>query len=162
MILKTLLGAAALLAAAIFLPVQTAEAQGFDRKAVTGDMVASWLQEKGYRAELTEDGVGDPLILTTMSGVTVRIFFYNCDTSKRCEDLQFLAGFDLTDGLSNASVSEWNQTKRFGAVYLDDENDPYLKIDLQVGPGGTPDLVKGYFSTVEAVLDQFKDHIDFN
>lgn len=162
MIFRTLFSAAALMTAASFLPVQTAGAQGFDRKAVTGDMVAGWLQDKGYRAELTEDGVGDPLILTTMDGVTVRIFFYNCDPSKRCEDLQFLAGFDLADGLSSVSVEEWNRTKRFGTAYLDDENDPYLKVDLQVGPGGTPDLVKGYFSTVEAVLDQFKDHIGFN
>ena len=161
MTLKTFIGAATLIGMASTLPAQSAEAQGFDRKAVTGPMVQGWLQEEGYRAQLTEDGAGDPLILTTMSGVNTRVYFYNCTPQGVCEDLQFTTGFDLADGMSAASVENWNEGNRFGTVYLDEESDPFIKIDLQVGPGGTPELVKGYFSTVEAVLNSFKDYIDF-
>lgn len=161
MTLKTLIGAAALVGMASVLPAQSAEAQGFDRKAVNGEMVQGWLQEEGYRAQLTEDGAGDPLVVTTMSGVNVRVYFYNCTPEGFCEDLQFTTGFDLADGMSATSVENWNENNRFGTVYLDDEDDPFVKIDLQVGPGGTPELVKGYFSTVEAVLNLFKEYIDF-
>lgn len=138
-----------------------AVAEIYGPDGVNGPEVAEVLQSVGYRAELTEDGVGDPLVLTTMSGVNVQIFFYNCTDEGRCEDLQFSAGFDLPDGVEQSVMDDWNRNKRFGRAHLDEENDPYLKVDLQVGPGGTPELIAGYVTTMEAVIAGFTEHIDF-
>ena len=153
-------GSAAIIGALLF--AQPAMGHSFDRREVNGDTVAEVLIEQGYRAQVTVDGVGDPLVRTTMSGITVNIYFYNCnDEQTGCEDIQFSAGFDLEDGLSQDKVEEWNEDKLYGTAYLDDENDPFVKITVQVGPGGTPELIKGYVSTVETVLEQFKGHIGF-
>lgn len=153
-------GAAVIGAACLF--AQPAMAHSFDRKEVNGEIVADVLMDLGYRAEVTTDGVGDPLVKTTMGGITVNIFFYNCNEAQTaCEDIQFSAGFDLSGGLSLARIEEWNEGKLYGTAYLDDENDPFVKITLQAGPGGTQELIAGYVSTVEVVLEQFKDHIGF-
>lgn len=150
--------AAALAWAAV--PV-SASAEIYGEDGVSGPEVADILQTAGYRAELTKDGVGDPLVRTTMSGVNVQVYFYNCNSVGRCEDIQFSVGFDMANGTSQSVIDEWNRTKRFGRAYLDDENDPFIKVDLQVGPGGTPQLIAGYVRTMEAVLEGFTEHIDF-
>ena len=147
---------------AAFLFAQPAMAHSFDRKEVSSEIVAEALMELGYRAQVSTDGVGDPLVQTTMGGINVNVFFFNCDeTQTACEDIQFTTGFDLPDGLSLEAVEAWNEGKLYGTAYLDDENDPFLKITVQVGPGGTPELIEGYVGTVEMVLEQFKDHIGF-
>lgn len=154
-------GSVAFMAACLF--AQPAMGHGFDRREANGETVAEALMELGYRAQVTTDSVGDPLVKTTISGVTVNIFFYNCNEEQTgCEDIQFSAGFDLDDGLSQDAIEVWNEGKLYGTAYLDHENDPFIKMTVQVGPGGTPELIQGYISTLETVLDQFKDHIGFN
>ena len=154
------LGSVAVAAACLF--AQPAMAHGFDRKEANGETVGAVLMDLGYRAKITTDNVGDPLVETTMDGTNVRIYFYNCNDSQTgCEDIQFVVGFDMPDGTPLTDIEEWNESKLYGTAYLDDENDPFLKLTVQVGPGGTPELVEGYISTFEAVMAQFKDHIGF-
>ena len=152
------LGSAAIAAACLF--SQPAMGHGFDRKEVNGEIVGAALTKLGYRAQITTDNVGDPLVKTTIGGTNVNIYFWNCnDAQTACEDIQFEAGFDLEDGLSLDVIEAWNEGELYGTAYLDDENDPFFKMTVQVGPGGTPELIAGYIGTVEVVLDRFKDHI---
>ena len=154
-------GAAIIGAACLF--AQPAMAHSFDRKEVNGEIVAEILTDLDYPAEVTTDGVGDPMVITAMSDTDVTIFFYNCDEAQTaCEDIQFYADFDLPDGLSLEAIEEWNEGMLYGTAFLDEENDPVIKIVVQAGPGGTPELIEGYISTVAAVLEQFKDHIGFD
>ena len=154
------LGSAAIAAACLF--SQPAMGHGFDLKEANGETFGAVLRDLGYRAKITTDNIGDPLVETTMDGIGVKVFFHNCNDSQTgCEDIQFSVGFDMPDGTPMAAIEQWNEGKLYGTAYLDEENDPFLKLTVQVGPGGTPELIEGYISTFEAVLAQFKDHIGF-
>lgn len=149
---------AAVIASALAL---SAHAHGYGAEGASVDEVAEALQDAGYRAEIGVDNVGDPMVTTSMSGYEVVVLMYNCG-GERCEDIQFRSGFDMDNGISSERVNEWNRTKRFGAVYRDEEDDPILTYDIQVGPGGTPEMIAGTATTFDQVLAAFLDHIDFN
>ena len=76
--------------------------------------VVAALQDAGYKAELGTDSAGDPKVASAMGGVNFHVFFYGCEANTACQDLQFSAGFDLTDGIDMAVVNDWNSSKFIG------------------------------------------------
>lgn len=164
MYMRSLFAAAAISLVSILAHAQdadTAASSMFSPEGVSAAQVAEILQSEGYRAKLDEDSQGDPMIRSKMSGFNVQIFFYQCNEDVLCEDIQFHVGFDLDDGMTAEDVEAWNRQKRFAKIYRDDEDDPYLEIDLQLVPGGTPELVKGYIATTDIMVALFADHIGF-
>jgi hypothetical protein len=98
--------------------------------------MARYLQQLGYRANLTKDREGDPKIETGMAGRNVSIFFYNCTNGARCEDIQFYVGIGTRTKLGLADVNRFNLERRFARLYLDDEQDPILELDVSMlSPG---------------------------
>lgn len=98
--------------------------------------IARYLQQLGYRANLTRDREGDPMIETGMAGRNVSILFYNCTGGARCEDIQFDLGIGTRTKLSLADVNRFNLERRFVRLYLDDEQDPILEQDVSMlAPG---------------------------
>lgn len=98
--------------------------------------IAAFLREIGYRANLTKDSDGDPLIETAMSGYNVKIFFMNCKSGASCEDIQFFVGIATRNKLGLAQVNDFNSRKRFMRLYLDKDRDPLMELDLSmIGPG---------------------------
>ena len=96
--------------------------------------VVKALQAKGYAAELGEAG-GDPSIKSGAGGVNFTIFFQNCTKGKNCTTITFATGFTDVDA-TLAKLNEWNSTNRFGRAYLDDENDPILRMDVDLDHDG--------------------------
>jgi hypothetical protein len=123
-------------------------------KGVTGKEVADILQNEGYKAKLETDSVGDPIIRTSMSGVNVNILFYDCKND-RCDSLQFVTGFDLEDGTTNAVINKFNSDYRYAAAYLDDENDPFLRYDFTVDHSDHAEHIISQVGTWEDVLNSF-------
>ncbi len=105
--------------------------------------VVSALKMAGYRAELKTDNIGDPKILTRLSGREVQLFFYGCDrdTHGGCDQLQFTVGFDADQPLDAARVERFMHDRRFAGMSLDDEGDPWLSWDLVTGTEGIPAAV---------------------
>lgn len=120
--------------------------------------VADVLQERGYRAEIGKDSAGDPIITSGAGGVTFRIYFYGC-TNERCTSIQFAAGFDLDAGMSLERVNEWNRRHRFGRAYLDEENDPYVEMDVDVELGFSTESLASNLDTWASVLPAFRSFI---
>ncbi len=87
----------------------------------------SLMQDLGYRAELLADSSGDPQIRMAMNGFTVNIYTYGY-TLDNCKTLLFRLGFDLTDGTSLKAVNDYNRTKIWGRVWMDDESDSWLEM----------------------------------
>ena len=83
---------------------------------MSGPELQELMQNWGYRAELDVDSVGDPMIRSGVSGTRFTIFFYDCDDSapKQCESFDFMASFDLDEGIDPALINDWNKRKRFG------------------------------------------------
>ncbi len=98
---------------------------------ITGPQLVTILQDLGYRATLDEDGVGDPMVRTGMGGYNVFVYFYECETGA-CGSLQFVLGLDLEDGTTPAVIEAFNRDRRWGRAHLDDERDPFLRMDVEV------------------------------
>lgn len=137
----------------------TGEAQVY--YTVTGEDVAGVLQEAGYRAEITTDNVGDPMILSHAEGTEYSILFYGCSDGPpaACRSLMFRVGFDLEEGMQPGGVNAWNRENRFGKAWLDTEDDPFLEMDINVEGGITAEGLRHWLGWWEIVLGGFIRHI---
>jgi len=143
------------------LSVGAAHAQSIDKDGMTGPEVAAWLQKAGYKAELTKDETGDPLIDSAAEGHKFKVYFYDCNAAKRCKALQFSAGFDLKTPLKLEKANEWNRKNRYLKAYLDDDGDPYVQYDVNVNAGRTIPGLDDDFGVWTGMLGDFTDFIDW-
>ncbi len=123
--------------------------------------VAGALRELGYRAEMSTDSAGDPLIRSSEGGINFSIFFYGCQKPDGCDSVQFYTALDLRDGMTFQQVNEWSTSKRFARVYLDDEMDPAIEMDVLMPFGMTKETFADHVRLWGLVLDQFKDHVNW-
>ncbi len=148
------------LAAATMLGLGAAQAQVIDKGGMTGPEAAAWLQKAGYKAELTKDEGGDPLIDSAADGHAFKVYFYDCKEG-RCGALQFSAGFDRKEPLALEKANEWNRKNRYLKVYLDDDGDPYVQYDVNVNAGRTVSGLDDDFGVWTSMLGEFTTFIDW-
>lgn len=149
------------LAAMTALAAGAAQAEDIHKDGMTGPEVSAWLQKGGYKAELTKDDSGDPMINSAADGHNFKIYFYDCDAAKRCKALQFSAGFDLKEGLTLAKANEWNRKNRYLKAYLDDDLDPYVQYDVNVNAGRTLSGLDDDFGVWTGMIGDFTKFIDW-
>ena len=142
-------------ATALALAGGATQAQAIHKDGMTGPEVAAWLQKGGYKAVLSKDDGGDPLIDSAADGHSFKIYFYDCDATKRCKALQFSAGFDLKTPLTLDKVNEWNRKNRYLKAYLDDDGDPYVQYDVNVNAGRTVAGLDDDFGVWTGMIDDF-------
>lgn len=100
-------------------------------------LLAKFLQDQGFRAKLEVLDDGDPVIRSNSSGTNFSIYFYNCERGTNCQSIQFFVAYDLEDGTSLERINQINTRNRFTKIYLDDENDPYMELDVNLAFGVT-------------------------
>lgn len=123
--------------------------------------IAAALQRLGYKAEITKDDDGDPKINSAAAGANFGVYFYGCTGGKDCNAIQFSAGFDTDAGLDLSVANEWNRDKRYGKVYLDDERDPYIELDVNMIGGITEANFDDTVGLWDSLLADFQKHIDW-
>ena len=117
------------------------------------------LMNAGYDVELSEDGVGDPMIASELAGMPLRIYFYGCDaeTNDGCDSLQFSTGFDRLQPWTREQALQISEKLRFASVRLDEEGDPFISWDIITGDGIPTavflESVKQFERTIEATAD---------
>ncbi|MFT4251177.1 MAG: YbjN domain-containing protein [Caulobacter sp.] len=126
---------------------------------MTGPEVAKWLQDAGYKAELTTDETGDPMIKSAAAGVNFIVYFYDCTAKPRCKALQFAASFDLKQPMSASKINEWNRKNRYLKAYIDDEGDPYVQYDVNINAGRSKAVLEDDFSVWTSMVDDFTTFI---
>ena len=94
------------------------------------------LQAKGYQAQLGTTA-GDPSIVSGAGGVRFHIFFDNCTDGKACTTVSFFTGFTDVDSTPER-LNEWNRNNRFVRAYLDQDDDPVLRMDVDLDHAGIP------------------------
>jgi len=141
--------------------VGTATAQTLVSAENPAELVAI-IQGLGFKAQLDKDNSGDPLIRSSSSGVDFSIYFYGCTKNKRCHSLQFIAGYNLSAGTTLAVLDQWNEEKRFASAYLDDEDDPFLQMDVNTEGGITEENFKKTFDLWQSLKGEFESHIGFH
>lgn len=117
------------------------------------------LQSLGYNATLTRDSVGDPKIDGKMSRSPYHIYFYGCTNNEHCKYIQFVAGWDLTDGISLEKINDWNRDKLWGQAYRDDENDPWISVVYNLDGGVTKANFADTVDWFRITLEAFEKHI---
>lgn len=159
--MRTVWGLAVL--AAMACPAVAEQTSKAAKVAITGEdpaLIQRLMQDLGYRAQLTKDGRGDPLIRSASMGVNYAIYFYGCKNGTKCSEIQFSAAFDLVDGTSMAVINEWNISRRYGKAYLDEESDPFLDMDVNLWGGGiSPATFKDDLEIWNELLVEFRAHL---
>lgn len=124
--------------------------------------IVALIQALGFQARLDKDSVGDPLIHSAAGGVDFSVYFYGCTKNKRCQSIQFSAGYNLAEGTTFDVIDQWNETKRFASAYLDDEDDPFLQMDINTEGGITEENFNKSFDLWQTLKGQFEEHIGFS
>ncbi len=143
--------------AATLLFAGTANAQMV--RAQDPSSVASALRNMGYKAEMTKDDSGDPLIKSSSGGSTFAIFFFGCTKNVDCRTIQFFAGY--TDKKPTLSViNDWNANKRFGRAYISSSGSARVEMDVDLDDGGvSPKLFEDNVEFWVLLMSQFEKHI---
>lgn len=143
--------------AATFLFAGSAQAQMV--RAQDPESIARTLQAMGYKAEMTKDDSGDPLIKSSSGGSNFAIFFFGCTKNVDCRTVQFFAGY--TDRKPTlARINEWNMNKRFGRAYISSSGSARVEMDVDLDDGGVSG--KLFEDNVEfwvLLMGQFEKHI---
>lgn len=121
--------------------------------------LAEIIRSEGYRAAIDADSAGDPMINSAVSGTDFSIFFFGCENNADCKWLVFRVGYDMSDGSTLQAMNDWNKDKLFGRAYLDDENDPWLEMAVNVDFGVTRANFADTFDWWEVIVGEFEDHI---
>lgn len=119
------------------------------------------LQGAGYKAELTKDDSGDPMIRSSSSGSNFALFFFGCTKNVDCRTVQFFAGFDREKAPSLSRMNDWNKSKLFGRAYLSDKGVARIEMDLDLDDGGiSSKLFEDNLEYWVLLMAQFEKHID--
>jgi hypothetical protein len=153
------LGVAALTAALALSPL-FALASPIPDGGVTAEDVAAVLQAKGYSARIDKDSDGDPLIHSGAQGSNFGVYFFGCHKTPRCTSFQFAAAYHVDGGMTLAQINGWNHSMRFGRAYLDNVNDPFVEMDLDVEKGFTTEAIDNNIDTWDSLLGSFRRFVD--
>ncbi len=149
----------AVAAAALFCFSGAAHAQMV--RAQDPSSVSRALQSAGYKAEMTKDDSGDPLIRSTSSGSNFAIFFFGCTKNVDCRTIQFFAGYDRDKSPSLSQMNDWNSRKRFGRAYISDKGAARIEMDVDLDDGGiSTKLFEDNLEFWVLLMAQVEKHID--
>ena len=124
-------------------------------------IIAALIEDNGFPAEITVDGVGDPMILTSANGYDFQIYFYDCIENADCQALQFGAYFDMVDGMSLTRAQDFNKERRWVKVYLNDENDPIVEMDYNLRGGVTAENFNDTLEWWRITMGEFVTYINY-
>ena len=93
---------------------------------------------EGYRRELREDTVGDPMVMFRNEGKTEYLLFYDCTDNADCLSVQFFTIFQMDEGVPLEVLNDWNSgmLKRFTRAYTYDQTKVRLDMDIATSQDG--------------------------
>jgi hypothetical protein len=101
------------------------------------------------------------MIESSVGGTDITILFFGCEDNANCKSLLFKVGYDLEDGTTLQVVNAWNAENLFGRAYLDEEQDPWIEMPVNLFEGVTRENFEDTFDWWDVVVGQFEDHINF-
>lgn len=122
--------------------------------------VVSALRSAGYRAVLTEDDPGDPMINGGSFNSDFVVYFYGCTDNRNCSRVQLVAIFPEPANASLAAINEWNAENYFGRAYLAEDREVRLEMDINLDDGGmSPALFIDNMRWWDSIVADFEKYI---
>lgn len=86
---------------------------------------------EGYRPELRQDTVGDPMVMFRHEGKVEYLLFYDCTENANCLSVQFFTIFPMEEGVPLEVLNDWNSgiLKRFTRAYSYDDK---VRLDMDI------------------------------
>jgi Putative bacterial sensory transduction regulator/zinc-ribbon domain len=123
---------------------------------LTVEDVAAWLEGEGYAVKFVTGESGKRHIETSTQGSPLNIFLGDC-MGERCASLELAAGFSTHGKFDVSQINGWNYDNRWCRAYYDSDNDPWLRMNIDLWPGGTYEALSGRFETWNSTLGRFID-----
>lgn len=122
--------------------------------------VVNYFFNNGYPAQLTTDGVGDPMIEYRLNGTKEVLFFYDCVDNTDCLSLQFYSGYQLDSPVSLELLNEWNSgDRRFIRAYSTDDGAARIEMDVATSSDGISE--RDFGDLVSLWIDRMAEFEDF-
>jgi Putative bacterial sensory transduction regulator/zinc-ribbon domain len=121
---------------------------------LTIEEMAAWLEGEGYAVKFVTGESGKRHIETNSQGSPINIFFGDCK-GERCAALEFAAGFSTHGKFDVSQINGWNYDNRWCRAYYDSEKDPWLKMNIDLWPGGTYEALSDRFEIWNRTLGKF-------
>ena len=121
---------------------------------LTIEEMAAWLEGEGYAVKFVTGESGKRHIETNSQGSPLNIFFGDCK-GERCAALEFAAGFSTHGKFDVSQINGWNYDNRWCRAYYDGDKDPWLKMNINLSPGGTYEALSDRFEIWNRTLGKF-------
>jgi hypothetical protein len=128
--------------------------QAIPNGGLTIEEVAAWLQSEGYTVDFVTGESGKRHIVTKTQGSPLNIFLGDCK-SERCASLEFASGFSTGGKFDTPQINAWNYDNRWCRAYYDDVNDPWLRMNVDLSPGGTYEALSERLAIWNRTLGRF-------
>jgi len=127
--------------------------------ATNPQTIMTAMQNAGYKAALTKDSTGDPMINSSSGGSSFSVFFFGCTKNVDCRTIQFYAGY--TDRKPTLSMmNDWNSKKRFARAYMADNGAARIEMDVDLDDGGvSTKLFEDNLEFWVAIMGAFEKHL---
>ena len=121
---------------------------------LTIEEMAAWLEGEGYAVKFVTGESGKRHIETSSQGSPINIFLGDCK-GERCAALEFAAGFSTHGKFDISQINGWNYDNRWCRAYYDGDKDPWLKMNIDLSPGGTYEALSDRFEIWNRTLGRF-------
>lgn len=121
---------------------------------LTIEEVAAWLEGEGYALKFVTGESSKRHIETSTQGSPLNIFLGDCK-GERCASLELAAGFSTHGKFDVSQINGWNYDNRWCRAYYDEVNDPWLRMNINLSPGGTYEAFSDRFETWNRTFARF-------
>lgn len=126
----------------------------------TPEQIAQKMLEAGFATTPNNMDDGTPKLDGRLEGWSYSVYFYGCDSDNRCDAIQFAAGFDSETPFAYDPINDWNAANRYGRAYLDNEQDPWVEMDIHMeGAGISEETFEESLAVWRTVMTSFVKHI---
>lgn len=121
---------------------------------LTIEELAAWLQNEGYTVDFHTGESGKRHIITKTQGSPLNIFLGDCK-GERCASLELASGFSTGGKFDTSQINTWNYDNRWCRAYYDDVKDPWLRMNVDLSPGGTYEALSERLAIWNRTLGRF-------
>ena len=122
-------------------------------------MIVAALEKGGFDITVVKNNDGSPQINSTDANRPFALEFYGCTSGFDCGYVQFVAGWDLPNGIDAGKIASWNGDHVWGAATRDADNDPVLALSVNLRGGVSQANFADTVGLWADTLDDFTSYI---